>query len=308
MGEETRTPSILIPYAGPSEDPRVQDIAIYLRPESNGVRVESTILGVIHNNPNYHKALEIVYLSNLPGDFIVKNRIVEEHYALNIRFAREGKNGFTETMSRLFEERFSASFEESRIVGSFEALELMKKSAEELFQVWVPDEDFAYIHRQSVKKYEGIYIVNYDIPALLRKNSGRTDVFSMILRSVLPYSEFHRLIEEISQALKEEGIITNPIRYSHVFHYSKGPFEQILDGIGYIYAQGETHIELSQLSFFSYLAGRGCREQDILESIRTPIMNFRTEAGETEEMNLFDYTAECSFEEAHKRFQARSPA
>ena len=127
-------------------------------------------------------------------------------------------------------------------------------------------------------------------------------------RKVRGLPGFHRLIVEISQALKEEGIITNPIRYSHVFHYSKGPFEQIQDGIGYVYLQGETHIELSQLSFFSYLIGLGCREAEIMEAIRAPIMNFRTEEGKTQEMNLFDYTAECSFEAAHERFKARSPA
>ncbi|HUV07460.1 MAG TPA: hypothetical protein VMX75_07005 [Spirochaetia bacterium] len=308
-----RKPSIMIPYPGPCLDPAVQDIAIYLRPESNGVKVESTILKVIHSDPNYRKALEIIYLANLPGDFIVRNRIIEEHYALKVRFAREGKEAFTPTMRRRFEEYFSSHFETSHIVGAYEALKILRKSAKELFQIWVPEGQFTRIHQQSVKKVEGIYIVNYDIPALLQKNSWKTDVFSMIIRSFLPYVEFHRLIDSINGALKREGIITNPTLYSHVFHYSKGPFEQILDGIGYIYTSGDRHIDISQLSFFSYLLSRGCSKEEIMQSILNPITRIRTVSrpnrdARIEERHLFSYTLDNSFDEAYRKFQSRVPA
>jgi hypothetical protein len=127
----------------------------------------------------------------------------------------------------------------------------------------------------------------------------------MILRSFLPYSQFHTLIETISVALKEEGILTNPFLYSHVFHYSKGPFEQILDGIGYIYDQKNEHIDLAELSFFAYLLNAGCKREAILDAIRRPIMAFDVGEGLTEEHNLYVYTFEDSFEEASRKFQAR---
>jgi hypothetical protein len=306
MESETRVPTIIIPYPGPSTDPEVQDISIYLRPEANGVKVESTILGVIHSSEAYKKALKIVYLANLPGDFIVENRIIEEHYALNIRFAREGKKAFTDTMRRQFEEYFSVDFESAPITGSFETLERLNMSEAELFRIWVPVRDFIHINGQSVKKFANHYIVNYDIPALLLKNSSKTDVFSMILRSFLSYGEFHTLINSINEALKEEGIITNPVLYSHVFHYSKGPFEQILDGIGYIYTREQEHIDLTQLSFFAYLLSKGCRKEEILDAIRSPIMQFKVMDGKTEEHNLLVYTYDDSFEEAYRKFRTRS--
>jgi hypothetical protein len=236
---------------------------------------------------------------------MVENRIIEEHYALNIHFAKKGKGAFTEGMILQFERYFDEKFDSASIIGPFEALELLEMTEEELFRIWVPVEDFTRINGQIVKKYADHYIVNYDIPALLQKNSTRTDVFSMILRSFLPYEKFHKLINSINGALEVEGIITNPVLYSHVFHYSKGPFEQILDGKGYIYTKEDQHIDLSELSFFSYLISNGCKREDILKAIDNPILRFTVNGGKTEEHNLFVYTYNDSYEEALLKFRSR---
>jgi len=300
-----RSPTIMIPYPGPCLDPGVHDVAIYLRPESNGVKVESTMLKVIHGTADYRQALNIVYLANLPGDFIQANRVIEEHYRLKIRFARQGRKAFTQTMRRLFREAFGVPFEEAHVLGAFEALEELHMSEEELFDVWVPQEQVTHIHGQHVKCHRGCYIVNYDIPRLLHLYAKDTDIFSMILRSFLPYSEIHRLITEISLTLKREKILSNPALHSHVFHYSKGPFEQILDGIGYVYMKDQRHIPLSDLSFLNYLVREGCREEEILQAVREPILRFRGQAGELEEDNLFVRTYEHSFEQAHRVYTSR---
>jgi hypothetical protein len=277
---------------------------IYLRPEANGVKVESTLLKVIRDDSLYKGSLKMVYLANIPGDFIVEKRVVEEHYALKIRFAREGRRAFTETMQKRFEGHFKVPFGEARVLGAFEAMKALDMSEEELIHIWVPLEQMTHIHGQSIKKYEEAYIVNYDIPALLLKNSPGTDIFSMILRSALPYSRFHEMIRTASLALKQEKILTNPKLYSHVFHYSKGPFEQILDSIGYVYIEGERHIDLSQICFFDYLLSGGSRKEEIIEAIRSPIMSFRTGAGD-EERDLFTYTYEDSYAEASRKFESR---
>ena len=308
MKDSVRLPTIIIPYTGPSLDPKVQDIAIYLRPESNGVKVESTILQVIHKNPAYKKALRIAYLSNIPGDFIVRNKIIEEHYSLKIYFAKQGRQAFTDSMKAQFEHFFCCPFDQAEVLGSFEALNRPGMTEDELSRIWVPMDHFASICGQTVKKKGDTYIVNYDIPALLHKNSADTDIFSMILRSFLPYKEFHALINDINGALKAEGIITNPTLYYHVFHYSKGPFEQILDGMGYIYANGEKHIDISDLSFYTYLLSKGCSREDIMSSIHHPIMSFRTAEGVIAEKNLYDYTFEDSFDDAFKKFNSRAVA
>jgi hypothetical protein len=146
--------------------------------------------------------------------------------------------------------------------------------------------------------------VNYDIPRLLHLYSEETDIFSMVLRCFFPYGEIHKLIDKISAALKEEEILVNPGLYSHVFHYSKGPFEQILDGIGYLYIKGNRHIPLSKLSFLSFLLSQGCSEEKVLEAVREPIRRFRGADGAVEEDNLFVRTYEDSFTDALRVFDS----
>lgn len=302
----TRLPSILVPYAGPCLDDRVQDVALYLRPESNGVKVESTLMRVVHGNPEYRKHMRMAYLADIPGDFIAEKRIVEKHYALKILFARQGKQVFTAGMRRDFERFFGIPFRTARILGAFEAMESLGLNEEEMFRVWVPENHMLRLHDQMIKRYGDVFIVNCDIPALLSRNSAATDIFSMIIRSFLPYSEVHAIVREACLALQEEGILIDPRLYSHVFHYSKGPFEQILDGIGYVFIARNRQVDPEQLSFFAYLMSRHCSREEILQAIQEPIMNFRAGQGKVER-NLFAWTAEDSFAEACRKFQTRVP-
>jgi hypothetical protein len=304
--EMSRLPDILLPYPGPLPDESIQDIVVYLRPQSNGVMVESTILRVIRDNPFYREHFEMIYLANIPGDFIVEKRIIEQHYALNLRFAREGKRLFSDTMAGIFEDHFQQPFSEAKVLGAFEALEALGMNEEQLFEIWVPEGEMIKIHGQTVKRYRDLFIVNYDIPALLKKNSQATDIFSMILRCRCSYKHIHAFVVEAGKALSKQGILISPQLYSHVFHYSKSPFEQILDGLGYVYTKEEQHVEAADLSFFAYLLKKGCSREEILEAVREPIMSFRAEDGTQREEHLFIATYERSFAEAFRIYERRN--
>lgn len=294
----------MIPYPGPSPDPDVQDIFIYLRPESNGVQVEGPLLKSIRNYPAPKDSLKIIYMANIPGSFLVKHRIIEEHNSLKLRFAMHGRELFTAAMRRAFEDYFLIPFDDADIIGSFEALKRLKLNHRELFHLWLPEKDFFTMHGQTVKKLDDIFIVNYDIPALLHMNNNRTDIFVIILRSFLPYSENHKIMDSTGRTLGEQGLLADHMPLSYILHYSKGPFEQILDGLGYAYTREERHAALPSLSFFAYLLNRGCTGKDILDTLHNPIMNFSTESGIVEK-NLLLFTAEKSFEEAHRLFESR---
>ena len=300
-----RQPTVMIPYPGASQDPDAQDIAVYLRPEANGVRVESAMLKVIRSDPSFRDSFHIIYLANIPGDFIVSGRILEKRYATKIRFALKGGQAFTSSMKQAFEHHFQVTFNASKVVGAFTAMSRLDMSEEELFRIWVPPEDFLLILGQSIKRYRDLFIVNYDIPALLHKNNEQTDSFSLILRTTRPYRDIHQLFLIIGRHLETDNILANPVLYSHVLHYSHGPFEQILDGIGFVYTPEIRHIALEEMTFFRYLLDRGCRRKDILEAIGHPIMSFKTGAGITAEKDLFSYTYENSYEEAFRKFLSR---
>ena len=304
MQDAIRQPTILIPYPGPSGDPDVQDVSVYLRPEANGVKVESTLLRFIHGSPEYRHSLGMVYLANLPGELVDQRRIIEKHYSLRLQFARCGGRSFTPTMIRGFEHFFGVRFEVSRVLGAFEAMEVLGLTPEQLFQVWVPADQVTRLHDQTVKRFRGLYIVNYDIPALLSRSCRDRDIFTMVLRSTLPYPRLHDIIAQAARALETEGILPHPGVYSHIFHYSKGPFEQLLDGISYVCDPQGNPVEPRRLSFLAYLLAEGCREEDVLEAIRRPIRFFRTPYG-VQEHNLFVYTAGDSFREAAHKFRSR---
>ncbi len=300
-----RAPAVLVPYPGPLLTPGAQDVFLYLRPESNGVLVESLLLRVVKSR-RFCERCSVVYLANMPGDFVIRNRIIEQHYALKIRFARCGRTCFTRAMRKKFEVFFRVPFGEARIIGAFDAGRLLGVTYEDLFTLRVSRDDFTVIEGQSIKKYRGYFIVNYDIPAILHKNSRRTDFAVMIFRSLLDREEFHALVEEMQELLVKEKVVAADRPLARTFHYSSGPFEQILDGIGYLFERDGRHLPLESISFFAYLLGNGVTRRDILRSVRKPIMRFRKPGGDVFEENIFTYTIAESFPGALAKFNQRT--
>jgi hypothetical protein len=299
-----RLPTILIAFPGPEGESGSQDIFLYLRPETNGVLVESTLLRVIKGESRYCEKCKIIYLANIPGDFIVRNKIIQQHNTVKIRFAKAGKKEFTPDMRRRFNEYFNLPFKKAPIIGAFKALKRLKIHYEDLFKIRVPPENFTVICGQSVKLYKGYFIVNYDIPALLHKNSRKTDIAVMICRSRLNRHEFHEMVKEMRKKLIQEQVVASDRPLARTFHYSSGPFEQILDGIGYLYDNKGKHLPLSELSFLRYLLEHGFSLDTIVHAINNPIMHFRTPEGVLEE-NIFSITEGTTYKEAMHIFKQR---
>ena len=285
-----RRPSIIVPYSGPTSRDGEQDIAVYLRPESNGVRVESAVLRELRRSDRLREMVRLVYLANVPGSTIAERGVVGEHYASRVRFARSGGSAFTPGMRAAFEAAFRSPFAGASVPGAFEAMRILGLDAEGLFDVWVPPEEVAVILGQNVKHHAGHYIVNYDIPALLAKHSDRTDVFSMLLRSRVRYPELLELMRAVERALREENIVAEATPIGRVFHYSRGPFEQILDGLGYLYGADGSPVPVGELSFARYLLANGVEEARILQIVHNPLVRIVAPDGSSEEAEIFEHT------------------
>lgn len=292
-----RNPTVIIPYSGPDSSGPVEDVFLYLRPESNGVLVESILMGVLRGTPLYRENANLVYLANLPGDFIIENHVVEDHYSVNYRFACKGRELFTPYMKKRFEEYFCVDFSSAKVLGSFQALKDLHIDEEQLFDTWVSEKDMMQINGQSVKKYDNLYIINYDIPALLHKNNYKTDIAVMILRSSLSSDELNRMVIAMEQALIEKGIMDINKSPSRYFHYSKGPFEQILDGLGYLYSPEGKHLPVANVSFAEKLLSEGYAMREITGIITNPIMCFE-EKNTLVEDNIFLRTRQKTSKEA----------
>ena len=295
-------PTVIIPYPGLGEDLHCRDYFVYLRPETNGVLVESTLLKIIERNPSYKSCISIVYLANIPGDFILDRRIVENHYSYKLPFARKGKVLFTKSMQMAFTKHFSTSFESAEIMGAFDALARLGLSEEELHGLRVPVEDVLYINCQLIKKVEDIFIVNYDIPALLHKNNAGTDIAVMVFRSTLESEVFHKMIEEMANALRKIEVLREGEAVGRAFHFSKGPFEQVLDARDYLYDAIGNTISLDQTQFCHFLLQKDIDLGLIQKVLSNPIMEFRSPSGEIIERCIFSYTEDDTYNEAYEKY------
>lgn len=300
-------PKIIIPFTGDCSDETCQDIVVYLRPETNGIQVESALFKVL-KSPQWESAINLRYLANLPGEFIMRQRIVENHYYTRVDFAAQGRAAFTPAMKETFTRFFGVPFEKARIYGAFEALRMLQISPEQLFQLWVPVYDILEIQGQLIKRTaDNLFIINYDIPALLHKNHAGTDVAVMLFRTALTYEQFRPVIEQMRQALIAEGILDPEKPERRVFHYSKGPFEQLLDGLGYIYLTPEQPAQISDLNFGCYLRERGVSEEKVIHLMKYPIGKVHVSPAVEMEQNIFSYTLFDSYELAYQKFLTWSP-
>jgi len=303
-GENGRRPSVLVPYPGPVVRSDEQDVFVYLRPETNGVEVESAVLRVIERSPVYKRDLKLVYLANVPGSFIARNHIVESHYSTKLFFATHSGRAFTPGMRNAFEEHYGIALNEARVVGGFEALHVLGLTPEELFQIWVPASEVLAVHGQTIKRIDDVFVVNYDIPALLHKNNRNTDIAVMVFRCRASYAVFVEVVDQMREALIAEGHMNASAPLSRLLHYSKGPFEQILDGFDYLFDRNACPASVADLSFACYLMECGISGAEIVAAVRQPIMEFEDSSGQRFEQEIMTYTEHDSYPEALAKFRS----
>ncbi len=295
------TPKIIVPFRSASGDNRCvdfcQDMVVYLRPETNGIQTESVLFRVF-KDPAWHSRVDLVYLANVPGAFLSERGVVERHYASRVKFARDGASAFTVAMRETFTRFFGVPFAQAKVVGAFEALSLLNLDEEALFQTWVPVYDLLDLEGQLVKRVaDDLFIVNYDIPALLTKHHDDTDVAAMVFRTGLSYEEFKSAVEQIRQSLVTEGLLDPDKPENRVFHWSRGPFEQLLDAQGYVYTVSDEPVDLADLAFGRFLLDKGETKESIRAALNDPFSSGR---------NLFTATLFATFEDAYLRFKETS--
>jgi len=297
--DELGLPTIIVPYPGPSRVEGEQDIFVYLRPETNGVLVESTMLKVIKATNVKNDAMDLIYLANIPGEFMVENRIVEQYYALRMHFAVQGWAAFTPEMKKKFRDHFLVDGDSVSVLGAFPAIKKLSMEPEEMFGIWVDQEDLAVINGQVIKRIKDLYVVNYDIPALIHKNSKATDIALMIFRTKLPYAELKSIIQGMQDALRGIGIINAQYDAARAFHYSKGPFEQLMDATAYLFPASQKTIRMSDCTFGLWLEAHGVAPDLICSYLRNPIVQIKDRDGLIREDHLFSLTTGLSYAEAY---------
>lgn len=271
MPDDAGKPTILLPYPGPEYDEDLLDIFVYVRPETNGVEIESRLLHVVKNCAAYHAGLELVYMANLPGEYMVEHQVVEFHYAHRLYFAVHGAASFTPAMASQFERSTGERFDSEKVLGGFEALNVLATTPEGLFSLWVDEQSVVTVAGQTIKKIDGYWVIGYDIPALVHKNTRDTDIAVMLFRSRVGYPYFVHLVEQMYAEIRADRLVNPRLPRGRVFHYSRSPFEQILDAVGYLIVESGVPVELSDISFAQYLNKGGLSYDEISAILRNPI-------------------------------------
>ncbi len=296
-------PSIIIPYSGPDASGQFLDVFLYLRPETNGVDVEKSLFRVIHNVPEYRNAVRMVYLANLPGHFLAENQVILRHYRIREYFARKGKTGMTPGMKNHFRVYFGLDPETSQILGAYEAMEKLKLDEKSLFEVWVDPFDILITCGQIIKRYQNCFIINYDIPYLLKQDLEGTDIAAMIFRFAMGPEGIHNALEAMRQSLVLDNILDPLQPPARVFHYSKSPFDLLLDSTGHLVGPQKTLLGWQASSFGTFLLEHGLSETEIEDIIRNPIFEFEVpRAGRIEE-HINIATIDFSYEEALSKYR-----
>lgn len=287
-----RSPSILVPYSGPDSSGNSIDVFLHLRPESNNVTTESSLLKIVTKSEKYHNNIKMVFLANFPGNYIRKEKIVENHYSYKLRIAKEGKKAFTPKMKEAFNLWFNDNFETAEITTPFETMEKLNITAKELFALWTDEKNILSIYSNTIKKYKDFYILNYDIPAILKKNTAKTDIAVMIFRSFLPWRDFQAMIGKMIESLRLIGVVKDNIPVSHIFHYTKSPFEQIKDGLEYLK-------DLEKISFAAYLQDNKYDMKKVFHYLENPVITIiDSKTGEEKENTIFEFTKGKNYKKA----------
>ena len=299
MNDTGAKPDILIPYQGPSDTEGTQDVFVFMRPHTNGTLGEQAIMQTIRGCPEYAtKQIRMVYLANIPSQTLITNKIYERYYGLKIHFATLGGALFTPHMKRRFSAHFNVDFDSAHVIGAFEALRELSMSTEELFRLRVPQEDVCALNGQSIKKYRGCFIVNYDIPALIHRYSLRYDIAVMCFRMNLPYDYFVSLTRVMRYRLIETKVIATDALVESAFHYSYGPFDQLRDGIFFMLNQKQEGVPLQELSFARYLQKRGIDSDTIHHLLINPIVVIDDGDDNTREISIVEHTRGSTYRQA----------
>jgi hypothetical protein len=94
------------------------------------------------------------------------------------------------------------SADESEIYGAYDAMIRLDMDELEMFKYDVLESEKIKIFGQSIvkikdKNNKDVYVINYDIPALLTFNCVDTNAAVMVFRTTLTYQKFNRIILDV---------------------------------------------------------------------------------------------------------------
>ncbi len=243
--------AVLIPYI-PSENRNATLSLIAVRPETNKIIYESEIIKSVQ------PYIEAAYMANISGLYMKEKKIIENHYSLQIKFARNGKDEIAKypPFIQHFEKKFQTDFTSAPIIGSYDILarKLLEKDEEELFNTIVPRGDMLDIYGQTIKKIGDYFVVNYDMPAIGTKYHNGTDIFIILVRitdhkrhiSDINHEIYDRFMNNDSIDILDSEKRKNICWYNQVkrtYHMSWSHIQTMFDMVDFVFNEDQNPIK-----------------------------------------------------------------
>ena len=252
-------PDILVPYAaeedlssGTRRD-RIRHAIVCVRPESNRLPYEAEIVSVLKARAR------VTYIANLNGRLFTEGGILRSRYASQFRFARDPRAflGQYPELALAFEEHFGVSVSEAPIRSSLGDLSEIGLSPEGLFTTIVSDADFLAVKGQTFKRIHGVYIVNYDLPAIVRRYTPEANVFVALAEAEADSDDFydglnealHDTIASHSETPLVFGAELSGLswheRVRRTYHLSMNRLQAMLDMADFVYPDASGRLDVA---------------------------------------------------------------
>lgn len=211
-------PDILIPYDRQKTINSPCIVPLYVRPETNRVDYESLIIQSISDIGSP------VFMANYNGEVIRHRQIIRNHYFYRYIFALHGKSEMQKYPEFIdsFEKKYNTTYKEAEIFGAYQFLNnpdlAQGMDADTLFHHYVPESEYLFFKGISIKKINEVFVINYDIPAIMNKYNSQTNILVLMISLKEPIN-FRDVNYAIYSRFKEKDI-SKLLNIEHSEHLS----------------------------------------------------------------------------------------
>lgn len=267
-------PDVLIPY-NKNYNNLLPSVVIYVRPQTNLLKYETAILTAVQ------KFGDVTYLANINGRIFCRDFLVAQHYSTEYYFAVYAKKAIAQFPEMIdeFEKHFNVSFNDAKIISAFDAPHFLGITPDELFDIFTDERDFKLFYGQTIKRINGYYIVNYDLPSIMGCYTPESNIFVVAVQLHSLNLDLHELNYGLFESLKNN--IATPIIDEHkytqhewkekvkrTYHISKGHINAIFDMTDFIFVNENEHLKIEETPFGRYIIEKKIMDAEDLNKLK----------------------------------------
>jgi len=206
-----------------------------------------------------------------------------------------------------FENYFKTSFDSSFIIGSFDALIKLNLNDESLFNYIVEDKDFLKLYGQTIKKINNVFVVNYDMPAIIKRYTPKANVFAIAIKFKDKNTSFLEINQSIFDQIKKNNMVIVDEefhkslewneRIRRTYHISRNNVMAMFDMVDFIIRNNNDHLRFIETPLGKTLIEENGISEDFIIRIKEFPIVYIEENGKKRLVNLLEEANGMNMEE-----------